>query len=446
MSKNLTLQNQPSLEPSQLIKEDRVNRLVYVSDDIFQQEMDRIFENTWLYVGHESEIPKPGDYVTTAIGMQPVIVTRHVDGSVNVLHNRCGHRGAIVCNDERGNTGRSFRCGYHGWTFKTNGELLGAPLKNGYPECYNLKERSFGLVPVHVQTYRGFIFAHASSAEGRPDIDLMDHLGEMRSCIDLLCDRAPEGEIDLSGGVQKYYLLGNWKAQIENLNDLYHPPYSHESTTNKDGRQFVRRAGDQQGPLILDGDSPKSFWDSIRIYAFPRGHSYCGPLNLENSTKHDDDVSQRYRASLRARHSAARVDEILTERFHNAIFYPNLNIQLLSSHIRVIRPISVDKTEIRVYPVRLKGAPDEMYEAVVKYLNVTHSPASMIQTDDLEMFRRIQVGLRSKGTEWVVLGRGFGQEETEQTGLSSTGTSELPMRNQYRAWLDYMRDINGDRN
>ncbi|HEY4317760.1 MAG TPA: aromatic ring-hydroxylating dioxygenase subunit alpha [Herbaspirillum sp.] len=425
--------------PRDLVRDDRVHRSVYTSESIFNDEMDRIFGNTWLYVAHESEIPNAGDYVTASIGLQPVIVSRHGDGSVHVLHNRCGHRGAIVCNEEKGNTGRSFRCGYHGWTFRTNGELLAAPLRSGYPDCYDLKSETFGLMPIPSESYRGFIFAHAGRAESADCVDLQTHLGPMKGCIDALCDRAPEGEISLSGGVQKYYLLGNWKAQIENLNDLYHPPYSHESTTNKaDGRQFARRGGDQQGPRIMDSEGQKSFWDNIRIRAFDRGHSYCGPLNLDNAAPNDDDVSQRYRAALLQRHSESRVAEILVERFHNAIFYPNLNVQLLSNHIRVIRPISVDKTEVRVYPVRLKGAPDEMYEAVIRYLNVTHSPASMIQTDDLEMFRRIQVGLRSTGAEWVVLGRGFGEDVAEQDGMSSVGTSELPMRNQYRAWAEYM--------
>ncbi|WP_310725414.1 Rieske 2Fe-2S domain-containing protein, partial [Burkholderia multivorans] len=138
---------------SKLVADDRVKREVYVSENIFNLEMDRIFGNTWIYVAHESEIPNPGDFVTTRLGLQPVIVTRHHDGYVHVLHNRCGHRGAIVCNEARGNTGRSFRCGYHGWTFRTNGELLAAPLKNGYPECYNLKNKEFGLVPVKVATY-----------------------------------------------------------------------------------------------------------------------------------------------------------------------------------------------------------------------------------------------------------------------------------------------------
>ena len=91
-----------------------------------------------------------------------------------------------------------------------------------------------------------------------------------------------------------------------------------------------------------------------------------------------------------------------------------------------------------MYPVRLKGAPEEMYHDIVRNLNITHSPASLIQTDDLEMFRRIQEGVHSRGAEWIVLGRGFGQEAPDRGGFRGSGTSEISMRNQYRAWLRYM--------
>lgn len=292
-------------------------------------------------------------------------------------------------------------------------------------------------MPVRVENYRGFLFANLN-APVHVEFDLANHLGPMKACIDALCDRAPDGEVVLSGGVQKYIFYGNWKAQLENLNDLYHPPYSHESTVRPDGRQFTRRMGDEQGLKIIDDDPKASIWDNIGVWAFDHGYSFCGPLLDDKSKQQSGPVFDRYREALLAKHTPEHVDEILKETFHNAIFYPNLCIQLLSSHIRVIRPIAVDKTEVRVYPVRLKGAPDEMYHEVIRYLNFTHSPASLIQTDDLEMFRRIQEGVRARGTEWVVFGRGFGQDVPDSGGLRGFGTSEVAMRNQYSAWVNYM--------
>lgn len=420
-----------------LVDKDRVHTSVYYDPAIFRLEMEHIFESTWVYVGHESEVPERGDFVTNYVGRQPVILSRHRDGKVYVLNNRCGHRGAIVCNEEKGNTGGSFRCGYHGWTFRTNGELLSAPLKNGYPDCYNLRDKEFGLVPVAVQSYRGFVFANLSAPLHEP-FDLAGFLGPMKACIDALCDRAPDGNINLAGGVQKYVLMANWKTQLENLNDLYHPPYSHESTVGESGRQFTRRTGDSTGPQIIDDDKHISIWDKISVWAFSGGHSFCGPLTVGENNGRSGPVFERYKAALLAKHSETRVDEILEDTFHNAIFYPNLCIQLLSNHIRVMRPVAVNKTEIRVYPVRLNGAPEEMYHDVIRYLNITHSPASLIQTDDLEMFRRIQTGVHARGAEWVVFGRGFGQDVPDGAGLRGFGTSEVSMRNQYQAWAEYM--------
>ena len=98
-----------------LVQKDRVHRSIYIDPAIFDLEMQRIFGRSWVYVGHESQVPKAGDYVTARIGSVPVVLSRHKNGKVHVLFNSCGHRGAIVCNEERGNV-KLFRCAYHGWT------------------------------------------------------------------------------------------------------------------------------------------------------------------------------------------------------------------------------------------------------------------------------------------------------------------------------------------
>jgi len=432
-----TLSN--ALQPkdlAQLVKDDRVHASVYEDQAIFEREMQSIFGGSWIYVGHESEIPNRGDFVTTQIGLQPVIVTRHRDGKPHVLHNRCGHRAAIVCNEERGNTGSSFRCGYHGWTFRTNGELLAAPLKNGYPECYDLRKPEFGLVPIRVESYRGFLFANASASMDEP-FDLPAHLGHMKDCIDALCDRAPDGEVDLAGGVQKYMFHGNWKAQIENLNDNYHPPFAHAATTDERQRQFKRRYGDGDG-VHLDTTEQGSKWDRVAAVGLGWGTSYCGPLPFDQGAR-GGPLYESHLDALRARHPEARVKSIMTDFFHNVIVYPSVVMQLASSHVRTIRPIAVGRTEIRVYPIRLKGAPEEVNRQIIRYLNTTHSAGSLIQSDDVEMFRRVQSGLASEAQEWVWFNRHMQDDATKTGG----GTSEVIMRNQYHA--GYLRYLTGER-
>ena len=115
-----------------LVQPDRVHRDLYINEEIFALEQTHFFANTWNYVGHDSQIPKSGDWLTNDIGGRPLIVVRHTDGSVRAMMNRCAHKGARLVSAPYGNTGKFFRCPYHAWTFKTDGSLLSIPLKSGY--------------------------------------------------------------------------------------------------------------------------------------------------------------------------------------------------------------------------------------------------------------------------------------------------------------------------
>ena len=99
---------------------------------IFDLEMEHLFANTWIYVGHDSQVPNAGDYFGTTIGKQPVLMVRHTDGVVHVLYNRCPHKGTRITIDTCGNAGKFFRCPYHAWSFRTDGSLLAIPLRKGY--------------------------------------------------------------------------------------------------------------------------------------------------------------------------------------------------------------------------------------------------------------------------------------------------------------------------
>lgn len=418
-----------------LIRPDRVHRSVYLDPEIFELEMETVFGQSWLYVGHESQIPNPGDFVTLTLARKPVVLTRHRDGTVHVIFNRCGHRGAVVCNEARGNT-KLFRCSYHGWSFGTDGALVGVTMRQGYRDCVDLKDPELGMVPLaRVASYQGFVFA-SFAADG---VTLDSFLGPLKKQIDDLAALSPTGELLVTGGVHRYVFRGNWKHQIENLNDMYHPFFSHASTVREDGRQFRRRSGDEDGPQVASqgGSNPNKAFDEIPLWSFPHGHSYCG--NMPFSEKRSGAEFDAYRAQLIARHGAGKAEDVLRPDWHNTIIYPNLCLQSAAQHIRVINPVAVDHTEVYVFPILLKGAPDKINRDVIRYLNVTHSAASLIQTDDLEAFRRIQVGLETDGFEWSLFARGIAQDEALPDG-AATGrqATELPVRNQYKAWLEYV--------
>lgn len=426
-----TLNIEPRIE--ELVQEDRVHRSVYLDPAIFALEMEKVFGRGWVFVGHESQVPNSGDFFASTIGTQPVLLVRHSDAKVYVVHNRCGHRGALVCNEAFGNTGRSFRCAYHGWSFKTNGELLAAPLKSGYPDCYDLKAREFGMVAIRSESYRGFVFANAA---GNSNVAFEDYIRPMRRAVDEVADRSPTGTIRVPTRGQRYLYQGNWKEQVDNGGDIYHPPYGHESTISKGDQQFKRREG-QEGPRIADREAAKSSWDRIVMSAFHGGNNYMGCLSGTEAPR-SGAVWEQYMALMIEKYGSERTQEIVREKYHAALFYPNFILHMLSQHVRVVHPIDVNRTEVRVYPISLVGAPEELNRQNIRYLNATHSPASLIQVDDLECFRRVHEGLKNGFPEWVILGRGFGQDTTVPDGVESFGTSEVAIRNYYQTWKHAM--------
>ncbi len=116
------------------------NRRIFTDQEIFELEMKYIFEGNWIYLAHESQLPNPGDYFTTYIGRQPVVITRDKDGGLHCLINACAHRGAMLCRRKTDNR-TTFTCPFHGWTFRNDGKLLKVkdPDGAGYPATFNVE-------------------------------------------------------------------------------------------------------------------------------------------------------------------------------------------------------------------------------------------------------------------------------------------------------------------
>ncbi|MBI77857.1 MAG: aromatic-ring-hydroxylating dioxygenase subunit alpha [Rhodospirillaceae bacterium] len=422
-------------EISKLIEPGRVHRRVYTDSDIFELEMDRIFGCAWIFAGHTSQIPNIGDYVTSDIGRQPIIFIRHKDGTPQVLLNRCAHRGPKVCNEPCGNL-KALTCLYHGWSYDTDGTLLDVSMPEG--AASHFKKSEFGLAKApRMGEYRGFVFVSMA----RKGISFDEFLGPMKANIDDLVDRAPDGEISLDAGMHRYFFRGNWKLQVENVLDSYHVPYSHASTVNKKGEQFSRREGDKEGAQVVEEKTTKTAdaWKGRRSFVVDFGHGWTSNTEL-NEKGRSSPAYDAYKVALAEKVGKSRMEEILTPEFHNSLLYPNCSIMGLNIHIRVIRPIAPDLTEVTVYPVKLKGAPNEMNSANIRLLNVTHSATSFVQTDDLESFRRTQAGLKSNQSDWIDFSRGMGEEEADPyyNATRESAMHEMAIRAQYQAWLHYM--------
>ena len=420
-----------------MVEPDRIHRNLYVDPALFDLEMERIFGRAWIWVGHESQVKSSGDYIATTIGKQPVVMTRHTDGKVHVLYNRCAHRGAKVVGDREGSV-KFFRCCYHGWTYRTDGSLLAVPLRNGYEGTrFDIKDPRYGMMRVpRVESYRGFVFA--SLAEAGPS--LAEYLGDARSSIDDMVDRSPEGELEVVGGCFRVVFRANWKIFVENLNDTMHPMVVHESSVEA-GKIWAKEhlAEGAPDPLAVrftrNNGFPYSFWEKLTLQAHPNGHSFMGGIFPPRRT---DPVYMEYMAAMEKAYGRERTEAILAVDRHNTIFYPNVSIQSGYQQLRNIRPLSVDRTQMDVYAFRLKGAPDEFYKHTLVYSNVVNSPSSIVMPDDHEAYNRVQEGLLAQAGDWVSLERDAGRDRRDNEWTSAIGTSELPMRNQYQAWLRFM--------
>ena len=423
-----------------LVEPARVHRDVYVREEIFKLEMERIWGQAWIYVGHESQVKSPGDYLTTSIGLTPVVLVRDMNGKdINVLVNRCGHRGAQVCQARAGSAGNGiFKCPYHGWTYRTDGTLRSQPSPGGYRDVgFDSTASEYGMTRVaRTGQYRGFIFASLSAAG--PGLD--SFLGEMRDTIDNMVDRAPEGEVEVTGKTcHRFHHPVNWKFFIENLHDAMHPMVAHAGTSDA-VRQYLEQLPSEHDPLpeaevIAPFGGSYDFFDKMGFVGLPLGHGYMGG---ETSIFSHYQVYPDYLQAMEQSHGRARTGEILSFNRHNGLIYPSCTVRDNIQSVRVVIPVSVNETIIESWTFRLKGAPPNMLERTLRYSRLINSPASMVGPDDLDCYIRIQESAAAGAVEWVDMHRHFGREVPDGDKLRAIGTSDLALRNQYSAWLDYM--------
>lgn len=421
-----------------LVREDRVHRDVYVDPEVFDLEMERLWRRAWLYVGHDSQVPEPGDYFTTTLAREPVIMIRGQDGVVRVLMNRCAHKGALLVTATHGRCEAGLlRCPYHGWTYRLDGAVRTIPLRGGYDgTALADTQAGRGLAGLpDVVNYRGFVFARLD-ARGP---GFQDYYGESLSSIDNMVERAPEGRLEVAGGVLRYLHDSNWKMFVENLNDTMHPMVAHESAAGTAKKLWAGQPADAPKPMAIEQFLPfvngYDFFDKMGVHVYPNGHSYTGVhFSIHSAYSAIGDYERR----MESVYGAERARAILGEVRHNTVYYPNLTIKGAIQAIRVVRPIAVDKTLIESWTFRLVGAPERLLQRTILYSRLINAPTSVVGHDDRHCYRAIQEGLQAQGNDWVSLHRNFSPAERERIAGDHNGTSEVSMRGQFRAWARLM--------
>ena len=427
---------QPPIDVNTLLRLDKglVHSDIYTSPEVFDLEMEKIFHNGWVYVGHESEIPQSGDYVLRWIGKQVVIMSRDDEHKPHLFMNRCRHRANSVCQFEQGNSSY-FRCAYHGWTYKNSGELVGVPYKEGaYGDDFRKEDLS--LVSPRMGIYRGFIWGNLSQS----GIGLDEHLGVLgKKAIDHFCDASPEGEIVLRQGCLKGMIYANWKFQG---GDGYHPPFTHQA--NYMYYRARRKDRSMRNPMAQTGRIDEGY----RSRDLGNGHYSLDLRAVARDRLPDKPWAHEYRAAMYKTYDRERADFLIrTGGNPHTIFMPNL--QLLNHDVRVLRPISVNQFEIQFYSAFLKGVPHELNLLRMRDTEDRMGPSGCVNPDDVDMFERNQLGMNQMVNPWKLMARGMQREamdddEGTPEAYRMKGTlmghymDEVTQRAQLRWWAEHL--------
>jgi phenylpropionate dioxygenase-like ring-hydroxylating dioxygenase large terminal subunit len=418
-----------------LVRDAEVHRDVYTNSEIFALEMERLFANTWVYVGHDSQVPNAGDYFTTTIGSQPVVMVRHEDGIVHVLYNRCPHKGTRIASETCGNTGRFFRCPYHAWSFRTDGSPAALPLPGGYEGTgFEASTAARGMTAVrHMRNYRGFVFAKMAE----DGVSFEDYFGESLSSIDNMVDRSPAGRLEVVGGVLRYMHNCNWKMLVENQTDTCHPMVAHMSSAGTAVELWKRAGEPMPRPMAVEIFAPfisaYEFYEKMGIRTWDNGH---GHTVVSHSIHSDYSAIPGYFDQMVAAYGDQRAKAILDESRHNTVYFPNLMVKGPIQLLRLFKPLAADKTLVESWTFRLVDAPDLLLERTLVYNRLINAPTSVVGHDDVEMYERAQDGLLTDANPWVSLHRLY--QPGEPPIAVDNGTTERQMRNQFRAWARYM--------
>lgn len=413
-----------------------MDRRIIVSDEIYKQEIEQIFGRCWLWVAHGSQIPNPNDFIASYMGEDPVLVTRDSKGKIHTFLNMCRHRGNRICRADAGNA-PSFMCTYHGWTFATDGKLVGVP---GFKEAYfeELDRSQWGLVEARTDDYKGLIFADWDNQAP----SLIEYLGDAAWHLDM-CIARSEGGIEVMPGAHKWMMNMNWKWPTDNhVGDGYHVPVTHGS---------IRSQGTARGVSAGGGLNPSPTntmgWGTpaLRSFTYGQGHGgsvspWRGPswsadpnsavnkFNLE----HQDEF-RRHLGDIRVKYQPGTW----------AIF-PNLviNNPAWSGNLKLFLPRGPLWTLGWSYSFTDKKAPQEYKDEIRRYQTLMHGPSGIMEADDQIPFIQATGTARGRIAQKYRINQqiGLGHEgvHEEVPGRGAPSPSEIGQRGFYGFWAEMM--------
>ena len=322
----------------------------YTDERVFHLEKETVFGQSWQFAARLDQLRDSGNYVTTEIAGEPIVIVRGNDGEVRGFFNVCRHHAAAVMTETAGRANQ-MRCPYHGWTYSLEGELKGTPDFTGVCDFDRLAN---GMVPVEIGTWQNWFFVKID--RGRyPQLngaqsDLNDFLGN-----DLIAQFRELDISKLSWFEQRRYILNcNWKVFVDNyLDGGYHVPHLHKGLDS-----------------VLDYSN----------YTIENGEHFCLQSSPMASTRKNDEVSA-VRTGKRALYYW---------------LYPNFMINCYEGMMdtNLVRPLAIDRTEV-VFDFYFADISETMRERNLASINV----GEMIQQEDVDICESVQRGLQSRAYE-----------------------------------------------
>lgn len=408
-----------------------LDRETLVSESVLRDEMKHIFSKCWIYVGHSSELKKPGDFHTRRVAGRPVIFARDAKGEVRCFFNTCRHRGALICTERKGNR-RRFNCVYHGWIYNNTGELARVPGDEAYTESFDA--RHLGMrSPARFEAYKDFWFLNLDA--NAPS--LIDYLGGATEYIDLIVDQSPSGQMEVIAGTQEYDVQANWKLMVENSVDDYHLPSTHSTWLNYMSNSGVKVEPPKEAALVLPTkglaiDLGNGHFTTDNVNFRGRPVAAWIPIYGEDAKPEMEAI----RAELVQRLGPERARRVCDTN-RNLVIFPNLVINDGSSvTIRTFFPEGVNKMNVTAWAL---GPREESEAARARRLDAFltfYGPGGFATPDDVEALELVQQGLANwEDDRWSEMSRGMGRENEQ------LNSDEHHLRTFWRHWNKMMTGV-----
>ncbi|MET0984991.1 MAG: aromatic ring-hydroxylating dioxygenase subunit alpha [Steroidobacteraceae bacterium] len=399
-----------------------VDKRAYRDEEVLELERKYVFSRTWLYVGHESELRKPGEFVTRRISDYSILFNRDQEGVVRAFHNICMHRGTLLTAEKCGQA-KVFTCPYHGWTYGANGRLLSQAAKTGYDASFNA-DGFYNLRQVpRLEQYRGFYFMNMNPKA----VALEQYLSGAKEWIDLICDQT-DAPLEVTPGEQEFHVNCNWKLITENQIDSYHGPYLHSSYF----KYAMQRSG--QTPQELAANySGASFGLGNGHAGFEVGIKTGKPVAdwIPAFGEESKPIIEATRAALDKKWGVERAARMCT-RTRNLLIFPNTILNdVMSLSVRTAWPETAGTTRAHIWSL----APTNEHPLIRKIRFQNHltfvGPGGFAHPDDYEVFDRIALGDRTSPAFMHDYSKGMTVGTDDDFRIS---TGDQADEGQQRAW------------